>query len=156
MAKKHDFPSRIVWTGNRGTGTSAYRDYDRTWDMALEGKVVLSCSNDPLLGGDPSKYNPEDMMIASIASCHMLWYLHLCSQAGVTVVAYEDNPIGIGESEPDGTGRFLEAILKPKITITAESDPEKALSLHDEIHKYCFIARSINFPVRYEPEIVQQ
>ncbi len=156
MAKKHEFPSRIVWTGNRGTGTSAYKAYDRTWDMTVQDKTVLHCSNDPLLGGDPSKYNPEDMLIASVASCHMLWYLHLCSVAGVTVLAYEDNPIGVGESEPDGTGRFLEAILKPKITITADSDAEKAVSIHDEIHNYCFIARSINFPVRYEPEILVQ
>ena len=84
MAFKHDFPSRVVWTGNRGSGTSAYEDYDRTWDMAVEGKEVLHCSNDPLLGGDPSKYNPEDMLIAALSSCHMLWYLHLCSKAGVT------------------------------------------------------------------------
>ncbi len=155
MAKKHDFPNRIVWTGNRGTGTSAYRDYDRTWDMALEGKDTLSCSNDPMLGGDPSKYNPEDMLIAAISSCHMLWYLHLCSVAGVTVTAYEDTPVGVGESEPDGTGRFLEAILYPKITITKESDVQKARDIHDEIHKHCFIARSVNFPIRYEVEITQ-
>ena len=154
MAKIHDFPNRIVWTGNLGTGTSAYKAYDRTWDMALDGKDVLHCSNDPMLGGDPSKYNPEDMLIAAISSCHMLWYLHLCAMAGVTVTAYEDNPVGIGESEPDGTGRFIEAVLRPKITITANSDREKAIALHDEIHKYCFIARSVNFPVRYEVEII--
>lgn len=156
MSKKHEFPSRIVWTGNKGKGTSAYKAYERTWDMAIEGKTILHCSNDPLLGGDATKYNPEDMLIASVASCHMLWYLHLCSQAGVTVIEYEDNPVGIGESEPDGTGRFLEAVLYPKITITGDSDPDKAVQLHDEIHKYCFIARSINFPVRYEPEVIVQ
>ena len=156
MAFKHDFPSRVVWTGNRGSGTSAYEDYDRTWDMAVEGKEVLHCSNDPLLGGDPSKYNPEDMLIAALSSCHMLWYLHLCSKAGVTVTSYEDVPVGIGESEPSGKGKFVEAVLNPKITITADSDAEKAVSLHDEIHKYCFIARSVNFPVSYKPEITKE
>ena len=156
MAKQHEFPSRVVWTGNRGTGTTAYKAYDRTWDMALEGKETLSCSNDPMLGGDPSKYNPEDMLITALSSCHMLWYLHLCSTAGVTVTAYEDNPVGIGESEPDGTGRFLEAILRPKITITADSDAEKAHSIHNEIHKHCFIARSVNFPVRYEVMVTNE
>lgn len=155
MAKTHDFPNRIVWTGNRGTGTSAYKAYDRTWDMALPGKDILHCSNDPMLGGDPTKYNPEDMLIAALSSCHMLWYLHLCSVAGVTVTSYEDNPVGIGESEPDGTGRFVEAILKPVIHITADSDPEKARQLHGEIHKHCFIARSVNFPVRHEVTIEQ-
>ncbi|MGI9351560.1 MAG: OsmC family protein [Rhizobiaceae bacterium] len=153
MAIKHDFPSRVVWTGNRGTGTSAYEDYDRTWDMAIEGKDTVHCSNDPMLGGDPSKYNPEDMLIAALSSCHMLWYLHLCSVAGVTVTSYEDMPIGIGESEPSGKGKFVEAVLKPKIAITSDSDPEKAISLHNEIHKYCFIARSVNFPVSYKPEV---
>lgn len=156
MSKLHDFPNKIIWTGNRGSGTSAYRDYDRTWDMALEGKEVLSCSNDPLLGGDPSKYNPEDMLIAALSSCHMLWYLHLCSVAGITVNSYEDTPIGIGESEPDGTGRFVEAVLHPKIIITSDSDADKARDIHNEIHKHCFIARSVNFPVRYEVEISKE
>ncbi len=155
MAKIHEFPTRITWTGNRGTGTSAYRAYDRTWDMKAEGKDIVHCSNDPLLGGDPSKYNPEDMLIAALASCHMLWYLHLCSDAGVTVLAYEDKPVGIGESEPSGKGKFIEAVLRPKITITADSNAEKAIAIHDEIHNHCFIARSVNFPVRFEVEIIK-
>lgn len=154
MAKQHDFPAKIIWTGNLGTGTSSYKAYDRTWDMTLEGKPVVHCSNDPMLGGDPSRYNPEDLLISALSSCHMLWYLHLCSQAGITVLAYEDNPLGIGESEPSGAGRFLSAVLRPRIQISADSDTEKARSLHDEIHAYCFIARSVNFPVTYEPEII--
>lgn len=154
MTKQHEFPSRVVWTGNAGSGTSSYRSYERTWDMALEGKETLHCSNDPLLGGDPTKYNPEDLLISALSSCHMLWYLHLCSQAGIVVLAYEDNPVGIGASEPDGSGQFKEAILRPAITISVQSDPDKAVALHEEIHKYCFIARSVNFPVRYEPEII--
>lgn len=153
LSMKHDFPAKIKWTGNLGSGTSHYRAYDRTWDMITPGKAVVHCSNDPLLGGDASKYNPEDILIAAISSCHMLWYLHLCSEAGIKVTAYEDNPVGIGESAPDGSGQFVEAILYPKITITADSDPDKARGIHDEIHKVCFIARSVNFPIRYEIEI---
>ena len=155
MAKIHEFPSHVVWTGNRGSGTSAYKAYDRTWDMAVEGKATVHCSNDPMLGGDPSKYNPEDMLIAAVSSCHMLWYLHLCSVAGVTVTSYVDDPVGIGESEPSGKGKFIEAVLRPKITITKESDAEKAVSIHDEIHNYCFIARSVSFPIRFEVTILQ-
>ncbi len=152
MAFTHDFPARVVWTGNTGTGTSAYKAYERTWDLAVEGKDVVHCSNDPMLGGDPTKYNPEDILIAAISSCHMLWYLHLCSQAGIIVTAYEDNAIGIGESEPSGKGRFIEAVLRPSITISA-GDPEKAKEIHNEIHQYCFIARSVNFPIRHEAKI---
>ena len=153
MTHQHEFKSRIVWTGNLGTGTSSYKAYNRTWDLCSEGKPALACSNDPMLGGDPTKYNPEDLLISALSSCHMLWYLHLCSEAGVTVIQYEDDPVGIGESETSGKGRFVEAILRPKILITPESDPERAIALHDEIHKYCFIARSVNFPVRYEVSV---
>lgn len=154
MSKQHDFISKVVWTGNRGEGTKSYNGYDRTWDMAVDGKEVVHCSNDPLLGGDPSKYNPEDILISALSSCHMLWYLHLCSNAKVTVLSYEDNAVGIGESEPSGKGRFIKAILKPTIIITHDSDADKALQLHDEIHQYCFIARSVNFEVEYEPTIL--
>lgn len=153
--KNHEYTVTIKWTGNRGTGTSAYKSYERDWDLATPGKPVIHCSNDPLLGGNREKHNPEDMLIAALSSCHMLWYLHLCSEAGIVVTAYEDNPIGIGEVEPSGKGRFLSAILKPRIEITPESDPVKAMQLHDEIHAFCFVARSVNFPVTYQPEIVQ-
>jgi len=85
MGKLHDFESVIVWTGNLGDGTRTYRGYDRTWDIALPGKSVIHCSNDPLLGGDPSKMNPEDLLISALSACHILWYLHLASNAGIVV-----------------------------------------------------------------------
>ena len=154
-AKTHEYTARIEWTGNRGTGTDTYKSYDRNWNLASAGKPQIYCSNDPFLGGDSSKYNPEDMLIASVASCHMLWYLHLCSVAGVVVTSYRDNPLAVGEMEPSGAGRFLSVTLRPEIEITAQSDAQKAHDLHGEVHKYCFIARSINFPVTFEPVIVQ-
>lgn len=150
MTHAHDFTSRIVWTGNRGTGTSSYKAYDRTWDVAIPGKPVVSCSNDPLLGGDPSLMNPEDMLITALSACHMLWYLHLASVAKLTVQSYEDQPVGHGESEPDGTGRFVAATLRPVITLKAGDSAKAADAIHHEIHKYCFIARSVNFPVQYD------
>ena len=155
MAKPHDFTAKIRWTGNRGDGTRTYRGYDRTWNIVTDGKAPVECSNDPLLGGDPAKHNPEDLLIASLASCHMLWYLHLASVAKIVVQSYVDDPVGHGESEPDGTGRFLSATLRPRIEVPKGSDLEKAGALHHEVHKYCFIARSVNFPVRYEPEFIE-
>lgn len=155
MAQEHAYPARIVWTGNRGEGTKHYKGYDRTWDLAVEGKPVVSCSNDPVLGGDPTKYNPEDLLIAAVASCHMLWYLHLCSNTGITVLAYEDNPVGQGVMHPNASGNFTSATLRPKITVAAGADLEKARDIHNDVHKYCFIARSVNFPISFEPEIIE-
>jgi organic hydroperoxide reductase OsmC/OhrA len=155
--KEHIYSTRIEWTGNRGSGTKSYRGYDRNWNMAAEGKAVIACSNDPLLGGNPGKYNPEDLLLAALSSCHMLWYLHLCSDAGISVETYEDVAEGKGEMEAGGKGRFLSATLKPKITIAHSENPEKDLAtahhLHEEVHAFCFIARSVNFPVYYAPEI---
>lgn len=152
LSKKHIYRAELEWTGNKGTGTSAYRAYERTWNLASPGKPVVNCSNDPLLGGDTTKYNPEDLLLASLASCHMLWYLHLCSDAGITVESYIDAPQAEGEMEPSGKGRFVSATLKPVIKIST-GDLDKAISIHGDIHEYCFIARSVNFPVTYEPEI---
>lgn len=151
MAERHEYVARIAWTGNRGSGTSAYRAYDRNWRVETPGKPVIECSNDPLLGGDPALHNPEDMLLASLSACHMLWYLHLCSQAKIVVTAYRDDPVGLGESEPSGAGRFLSATLRPAVTLAAGSDVERARAIHGEIHRYCFIARSVNFPVDHEP-----
>lgn len=150
----HNYESRIVWTGNRGEGTVHYRSYDRTWDIAVPGKPVVHCSNDPLLGGDPGKMNPEDLLISALSACHMLWYLHYASEAGLVVSAYEDNPVGIGEVAPSGAGRFIAATLRPRITLQANPDLERAAAIHRRIHEVCFIARSVNFPVSYEPEFI--
>jgi organic hydroperoxide reductase OsmC/OhrA len=155
LSRKHPFTAQIEWTGNRGTGTSAYRAYDRTWEVRTPGKPVIRCSNDPMLGGDPSLHNPEDMLIASLSACHMLWYLHLASSAGIVVMDYRDTPEGMGETTPDGAGRFVSAVLRPVIRVKAGADLVRAEAIHHEIHKVCFIARSVNFPVTYEPTFVE-
>ena len=151
MGEQHAFRSCIEWTGNRGEGTKAYRGYDRTWDIATPGKPVTHCSNDPRLGGDPALPNPEDLLVSSLAACHMLWYLHLASQAGIVVMAYRDTAVGVGESTPDGAGRFIGAILRPHIVVDDGADLARAEAIHHEIARVCFIARSVNFPVSYEP-----
>ncbi|HEY3784367.1 MAG TPA: OsmC family protein [Steroidobacteraceae bacterium] len=155
MIKTHDFVAHIVWTGDRGQGTKHYRGYDRTWRIATEGKPHIECSNDPLLGGDPSKPNPEDLLVSSLASCHMLWYLHLASAAGIVIRAYEDTPLGVGETGPRGEGRFVQAILRPRITVERGTDLGKADALHREVHQYCFIARSVNFPITFETSYLE-
>ena len=150
MPREHDYTARVIWTGNRGEGTAHYKGYDRTWNVETPGKPVIHCSNDPLLGGDPTLHNPEDMLIAALSACHMLWFLHLASDAGVIVHAYQDDPLAVGETDANGASRFLRATLRPSISVPADTDLEKADALHDDIHKTCFIARSVNFPVTYE------
>jgi len=144
---EHDYTARVVWTGNRGEGTRHYRGYDRTWNVETPGKPLIRCSNDPLLGGDPGLHNPEDMLIAALSACHMLWFLHLASDAGITVTAYTDDPVAIGETDAAGAGRFLRATLRPRITVAAGTDLRAADALHARVHDTCFIARSVNFPV---------
>ncbi|QHQ35704.1 OsmC family protein [Algicella marina] len=146
-----EFDTVIRWTGNRGDGTRSYRGYDRTWDIAAPGKPVIHCSNDPMLGGDPTKMNPEDLLLSALSACHMLWYLHLASAAGVVVTGYQDQPVGQGETLASGAGRFLSAELRPEIEVAAGTDLEEAAAIHGRIHEVCFIARSVNFPVTCAP-----
>ena len=155
MSTKHDFTSRIVWTGNRGDGTRSYRGYDRTWEIRTPGKPVIQCSNDSMLGGDPSRPNPEDLLISALSACHMLWYLHLASASRIVVDRYEDAPIGHGETDGNGAGRFLAATLCPVIHLPRGADLIRADALHHEVPKYCFIARSVNFPVSYQASYVE-
>jgi len=149
---EHDYAARIVWTGNRGQGTAGYRAYDRTWTVETPGKPVIRCSNDPLPGGDPALHNPEDLLIAALSACHMLWYLHLASDAGIAVMDYRDDPLAVGETTPGGAGRFLQATLRPRITVPRGADLKRADALHSEIGKVCFIARSVNFPVTHDAQ----
>ncbi|MEM8570907.1 MAG: OsmC family protein [Pseudomonadota bacterium] len=149
-AKECEFTTRIVWTGNLGTGTSNYHAYERSWNIESPGQPVIKCSNDPLLGGDPALPNPEELLLGALSACHMLWFLHLASNRSITVLSYEDRPIGTGETMPNGAGRFTHAILRPVITLNAGTDLSHADAIHGKIHHYCFIARSMNFPVTVE------
>ncbi len=155
MSKTHQYGANVSWTGDRGEGTRRYKGYDRTWRIATPGKLPIECSNDPLLGGDPSKPNPEDLLLASLSACHMLWFLHLASEAGIVVRGYEDAPIGVGDTGPRGAGRFLSAILRPTITVERGADLVKADALHHAVHDYCFISRSVNFPIEYAANYVE-
>ncbi len=138
------------WTGNRGTGTSDYRAYGRDHEITVAGKPVsIPGSSDPHFRGDAARYNPEELLVAALSACHMLSYLHQCAVNGIVVTAYEDLAVGAM------TDRFESVTLRPKVTITAESDAEKALALHDRAHHDCFIANSVNFPVGHEATIVR-
>jgi len=151
---KHQYKTTLRWTGNQGTGTSNYRAYARNHEITGPAKTTtLEGSSDPHFRGDATRYNPEDLLIASLSACHMLSYLHLCAVNSVVVTAYEDDATGTMAENPDGSGQFTEVTLHPRVTITPESDTETALNLHADAGKLCFIARSVNFPVHHEPLI---
>jgi organic hydroperoxide reductase OsmC/OhrA len=153
MEKTHHYEVQVAWTGNLGTGTSAYRAYSRDHEIRAGAKPPIPGSSDPAFRGDPSRYNPEDLLISAISACHMLWYLHLCADAKVVVVSYNDVPIGTMVEHPDGSGEFSGAVLRPKVVIAAGSDAETARRLHEDVHRYCCLARSVNFSVSCEPLI---
>lgn len=148
----NQFTAKIEWTGNTGEGNKTYHGYERTWSITTPGKPVVKCSNDPQLGGDPSLHNPEDLLLTTIASCHMLWYLHLASNAGILVFNYQDNPVGMGETDKNGAGRFLEVTLHPQILLAKNVDLKIAHKLHETVGDYCYIARSMNFPIHHKPK----
>ncbi len=155
MAKPHRYHTTLEWTGNRGTGTSAYGAYGRDYTVKMAGKADLLGSADPAFRGDPQRTNPEELLLAAIAACHQLWYLHLCADAGIVVTAYVDNSEALMDEGNSATpGRFLKATLRPRVTITVAEKLAQAQTLHREAHRLCFIANSLNFPVECEPEII--
>lgn len=149
--KLHTYQTQVKWTGNDGEGTRTYKSYRRDHIIESAGKPVIAGSSDPAFHGDASRYNPEELLVASLSACHMLWYLHLCAVNQVTVVGYCDRASGTMHEE-DGSGSFLEVTLRPVVTI-ASGDPTKAAALHEEAHRFCFIARSVNFPIEIIPQI---
>ena len=150
---QHRYRVDVEWIGNRGTGTDGYRNYGREHVIRIEGKPDIAGSSDPAFRGDATKHNPEDMLVTALSTCHMLAYLHVATLAGVVVTAYTDTAEGTMLTEGNG-GHFTEVVLHPVVTITAGSDAAKAAAAHDDAHYACFIAASVNFPVRCEPRIV--
>jgi organic hydroperoxide reductase OsmC/OhrA len=151
---KHEYAANVRWTGNRGTGTSNYRAYGREHEISAASKtIVVPGSSDPHFRGDASRYNPEELLLASLSACHMLSYLHLCAVNDVVVTAYDDDATGTMSENADGSGEFTEVTLHPRVTIAPGSDITKAEELHEDAGKLCFIARSVNFPVRHKPVI---
>jgi len=151
----HAYRTVVTWTGNDGTGTANYRAYRRDHDIGAPGKTAIAGSSDPKFRGDATRYNPEELLVASLSSCHMLWYLHLCAVSGIVVTAYVDEATGAMTEEKDGSGQFTAVVLHPRVEVAQGSDIELAERLHERAHEMCFIARSVNFPVECEPRIVE-
>ncbi len=151
MTHQHSFHATTEWTGNTGSGTRNYRSYERRYDIRADGKPDIPGSADPAFRGDPARYNPEDLLVASLSACHMLWYLHLCADAGVVVTAYTDRAEGTMTLDAEGGGRFTRVTLRPAVTLVDDADRDRAAALHHDAAAKCFIANSVNFPVEHAP-----
>jgi organic hydroperoxide reductase OsmC/OhrA len=150
-SRKHRYSTHLVWTGGSGK-TVPFGNHNRSYLINSPGKASIPGSSDPAFRGDASRWNPEDLLVASLSACHQLWYLGLCAAAGIAVLAYVDDAEGTMEEEaPGGAGQFVRVTLRPRVTLAPGSDREKALALHHTAHERCFIARSVNFPVDHAP-----
>ncbi len=152
--KTHHYRMDVRWTGDRGEGTSGYRNYDRHFEVSIPGKAAtIHGSSDPVFRGDATRYNPEELLVAALSSCHLLWYLHLCADAGIIVHEYSDEAQGELLTDADGSGHFTSVTLHPHVAIEGEDGIARATELHERAHALCFVARSVNFPVRCEPTV---
>lgn len=152
MTSEHGYRLTTAWTGNRGAGTAGYRDYDRSVTVEVAGKPVLLGSADKPFRGDPARWNPEDLLLAALSQCHLLSYLHACVTRGVVVTGYVDEASGVMVTQGNG-GAFREAVLRPRVVVSDASMLEDAVEAHHDAHDWCFIANSVNFEVRVEPEV---
>jgi organic hydroperoxide reductase OsmC/OhrA len=149
--KRHTYTVQVEWTGNQGSGTSSYRAYSRDHVITASGKTPISGSSDATFRGDAARWNPEELLVASVSACHKLWYLHLCAEAGIIVLAYRDAPVGVMVEQRDGAGQFEGVTLRPHAVLAPGSDKTKARLLHDDAARMCFIARSVSVPISHEP-----
>lgn len=149
--KEHRYRPVVAWTGNTGTGTAGYRSYERAHVISASGKADIAGSSDPGFRGDASRWNPEETFVASVSTCHMLWYLHLCAVNGVVVLDYRDEPEGVMMEQADGSGAFARIVLKPRVRLSPASSEARARELHHEAHRMCFIANSVKCEIATEP-----
>jgi organic hydroperoxide reductase OsmC/OhrA len=156
VPKTHTYDLTVTWTGDQGSGTSSYRSYSRAHEVDAPGRPPLLGSADPFFHGDADRWNPEQLLVAALSECHLLSYLHVCAVAGIVVTGYTDKPHGVMAQTDDGGGHFTEVVLRPQVTVTSPEMVERATALHEDANKVCFIANSVNFPVRHEPVILVQ
>ncbi|RZU61290.1 OsmC family protein [Zhihengliuella halotolerans] len=148
---EHGYRVDLEWTGARGAGTTGYRAYGRDHTVRADGLPDLPGTADPTFHGDRDRWNPEQLLLAALAQCHMLSYLHIAVKHDVVVTGYTDQAEGTLRLNRDGSGEFTSALLRPRIELADESQRELADSLHRQANAVCFIARSVNFDVRHAP-----
>jgi organic hydroperoxide reductase OsmC/OhrA len=154
--RKHHYQITNLWTGNLGAGTAGYTAYSRNHELSAEGKSApIAGASDPAFRGDPSRYNPEELLVGALSACHMLWVLHLCADAGIVITEYTDKVSGETLEHADGSGQFTRVTLHPRMSITDGSRIAEAIAMHGRAHQVCCLARSVNFQVDHEPVVTE-
>ncbi len=156
MARNHNYKTVVRWTGNTGVGTAGYRSYERSFELSSAAKPPVAGSSDPAFRGDPKRWNPEELLVGAISACHQLWFLHLCSEAGIAVEEYVDTAEGTMEANADGTARFSGVTLRPRVTVQPHVTEALLASMHESAHARCVIAQSVTFNVGCEGVTVHQ
>jgi organic hydroperoxide reductase OsmC/OhrA len=152
--RQHQYRISTCWTGNLGSGTSGYSAYSRNHELSARGKTAhIAGSSDPSFRGDPTRYNPEELLLGALSACHMLWVLHLCADAGIVISDYHDEPEGLVVEHADGSGEFTRVVLRPRMTIADAARANDAAKIHRKAHALCALARSVKFEVTCEPVI---
>jgi organic hydroperoxide reductase OsmC/OhrA len=152
--RTHRYQVTNTWTGNLGTGTSAYTAYSRNHEISAGTKSsAIPGSSDPAFRGDAARYNPEELLVGALSACHMLWALHYCADAGIVITEYRDDALGEMVERADGSGEFKRVTLRPRMTITDASRIGDAIAQHQRVHHVCALARSVNFEVLCEPVV---
>ena len=153
--RTHEYRITSRWTGNSGSGTSAYGAYSRAYEVTGEGKSApIPGSSDPAFRGDAARYNPEELLVGALSTCHMLWVLHLCADAGIVVTEYADEAWGEMVEHADGSGEMTRVTLRPRMRITDSGRTAEVAAIHDRAHAVCCLARSVRFVVRHEPIVL--
>ena len=152
--RTHQYRLNTTWVGNLGSGTSAYTAYSRDYELSSSTKATpIPGSSDPAFRGDAGRYNPEELLLGAISSCHMLWVLHLCADAGISITEYSDEATGEMVEHPDGSGEFTAVLLRPRMVVTDAARVAEAVAMHDRAHHLCCLARSMAFPVKHQPQV---
>src|SRR5579872_674139 len=152
LLPEHKYEVRTTWTGNTGQGTATYTSYSRAHEVSIPNKPSIPGTTEVPRFHDASRYTPEELLVAALSACHMMWLLHLCADAKITVQSYVDDAQG-RMAVHGQTGQFAEVTLRPAVKITDPSRVQDAVALHEEAHKLCHIARSVNFPVHCNPSV---
>jgi organic hydroperoxide reductase OsmC/OhrA len=154
--KQHRYTVTVEWTGNRGEGTASYRSYDRDHEVRAENLPPILGSSDRYFRGNPSRWNPEQLLVVAASQCHMLSYLHHAAVNDVVVTGYVDHPTAVMTEDGNGGGQFTEIVLHPLVTVADASMIETAERLHHDANRSCFIASSLNLPVQHDARTAVQ